>query len=189
METAGKSMGGGGSGMEDKRWGKRRTLRLGKTSGKVEGALCRKNRGKSSRKASVEKRHGKRRTLRMGNRLGKVEGALWRTNIACEKHGWRRKHLRCLGSRLFIFSQKHLRCLGSRLVSLPGAPRYRRARFGAAKWVRKTAGNVSGGKIVEIACETRRWRRGTGRKTREIACGKHRWRRGTGSAKKDKSRK
>ena len=87
----------------------------------------------------------------------------------------------------FFFSQKHLRCLGSRLVSLPGAPRYRRARFGAAKWVGKSAGNVSGGKIVEIACETRRWRRGTGRKTREIACGKHRWRRGTGSAKKEKS--
>ena len=89
--------------------------------------------------------------------------------------------------RCCFFSQKHLRCLGSRLVSLPGAPRYRRARFGAAKWVRKTAGNVSGGKIAEIACETRRWRRGTGRKTREIACGKHRWRRGTGSAKKEKS--
>ena len=59
VEIACKSMGGGGSGMEDKRWGKRRTLRLGKTSGKVEGALCRKNGGKSSRKASVEKSTGR----------------------------------------------------------------------------------------------------------------------------------
>ena len=40
------------------------------------------------------------------------------------------------------FSQKHLRCVGSRLVSLPGAPRYRRDRSMAAKWVGKSAGNV-----------------------------------------------
>ena len=61
---------------------------------------------------------------------------------------------------------------------------------------------------VEIACETHRWRRGTGRGTCdmqslrkasvekrygqkyegkfvEIACGKHRWKRATGSAMED----
>ena len=43
--------------------------------GKVEGALWRKKRGNSLRKAFVEKRYGKRRTRRLGNRLGKVEGA------------------------------------------------------------------------------------------------------------------
>ena len=82
-------MGGRGSGMEDKRWGKRRTLRLGKTSGKVEGALWRKIRGNSLRKASVDKRDG-----HCGWEIGwekwkeRYGGKI--VEIAFEKHLWRR---------------------------------------------------------------------------------------------------
>ena len=89
--------------------------------------------------------------------------------IICGKNNLNSTGRMVTNQRHVFFSQKHLRCLGSRLVSLPGAPRYRRARFGALKWVRKTAGNVSGGTIVEIAC------------------GKHRWRKGTGSAMEEES--
>ena len=73
----------------EKRYGKKRTLRLRNRLGKVEGALWKKNRGNSLKKASVDKRCGKRGILRFGNRLRKVEITTEEiVEIACKKHRW-----------------------------------------------------------------------------------------------------
>ena len=81
-------------------------LRFGNRLGKVEGALWRKNRRNSFRKASVDKRYGKRRTLRFGKTWGKVEGALCRKNrgnssrkASVEKRHGKRQTVR-MGNRL-----------------------------------------------------------------------------------------